>query len=165
MIKLWRDDDISCFTTIQQFKPIHDLFIKYNKIHTIAVLAKDLWENKEICYYLATTPNLDIQLHGWDHVDYSLDYSQISELETKQKLTTAIEYLEEHISKYRREKGMPELKITKFLPPWNKESEMIKRVCQELGLEFDNRIGGEVANFHYWSVDLNTLENRLKENK
>lgn len=159
MIKLWRDDDISCFTTIQQFKPVHDLFIKYNKIHTIAVLAKDLWENKEICYYLAIAKNLNIQLHGWDHVDYTLS----PPLEAEQKLAAAKSYLEEHLSKYRKEKGMPEVKITKFLPPWNHESALIKEICRTIGLEFDNRIGGEVANFHYWSVDLKDLEKRLRE--
>lgn len=139
----YRDDDISKYTDINLITKIHSLFIKYNKIHTVTLEMSGLWDNKVIWYWLMTTPNLDIGLHGWEHKDYSqLDYSEIYF-----DLKSSLNYWNFNIAR-----GKYEPKTIKvFYPPWNKTSENLERVCRDLGLEVDNREGGEVYNLHWWA--------------
>lgn len=171
MIELFRDDDISYLTTIHKFQPFHELFIKYKKTHTIAVLAEKFWDNKEICYYVATAPYLNIGLHGLSHKDYALEANKLHDPKfvlppnsLQVELEEAKKYLEEHINKYRKEKMLPVLRITTFFPPWNRSNKYLEKECSLAGLKVDNRVGGEVVNLHYWSTPLLELEQILKIN-
>jgi peptidoglycan/xylan/chitin deacetylase (PgdA/CDA1 family) len=147
---LWRDDDVSRFTCLHTFKEIHKGFIKRKETHTAAVLMKDLWENQGIFYYLATAPYLEIGLHGWTHKDYStLNYDQCYE-----EIKKSIHYW---VSNSERMVGTAK-KIDTFFAPWNRESEEIKRACQDNGLKFcnvrkGNWNGQNVISFHWWSYE------------
>ena len=68
---IFRDDDISVYTDFILFKQVHEIFKQHKVNHRIAILAKDLWENKELFWYICSEPYLDVQLHGWTHRDYS----------------------------------------------------------------------------------------------
>lgn len=152
MYTLYRDDDISVTSNITLLMKVHELFIKHNRIHTVAVLMKDLWENKEVWYWLQTAPNLEIGLHGWDHQDYG----KLDKVSLWSLLTASLEYWQ-----IRTLRGGYKLRpITTFYPPWNSVSQDLMRVCNSFGLTVDSRVGGEVYNFHYWAL---FEDRRMKE--
>jgi hypothetical protein len=104
---------------------------------------RGLWDNKVIWYWLMTAPNLDIGLHGWIHEDIS--NTPIEHI--RNTIQKSLDYWNFHI-----QRGKYEPKIIKvYYPPWNKSSDDLGGVCRELGLEVDNRVGGEVYNFHWWT--------------
>lgn len=139
-VKLWRDDDINRFTDIQVFLQIHDLFIKYNKVHTCVVEMKDLWENRGLWHLLMTLPNLEITLHCWEHIDYSaMTYEQV-----KSDIKKSLDYF------YSRCNGYKEKTIKLFCPPWNKSSSPIYKACFDLGLVVNDNTDGKTYNFHWW---------------
>ncbi|MHA1167865.1 MAG: polysaccharide deacetylase family protein [Candidatus Hodarchaeales archaeon] len=145
-----RDDDVNVYTCIHEFKKLHQRFIEAGKVHTVAVIMKDLWENHSIFYYLATAPLLEIGLHGWEHKDYS----QLSYNECYEDVKKALNYWEENTS---RMVGKTK-KITTFFAPWNREGESIKKACEDLGLRFcavrkGQWEGKEIRSFHHWSSD------------
>ena len=77
---LFRDDDISKFTDLTLFRKVDELFIRHNKIHTIAVEMEGIWENKGIWNYILTSPVIKVDFHGWTHKDYSkLTYEEIKD--------------------------------------------------------------------------------------
>ena len=156
---MYRDDDIAVTSNINLLLQVHSLFIKYNKIHTIAVLMEDIWENKEVWHWLMTAPNLEICLHGWDHKDYSV----MSEEDIRHDLNLCFDYWKRRLADHKKSY----IPIKKFLPPWNRVSAALIKVCDEFGLEVDNRVGGVVYNFHYWALyepdRMRALEDALKQ--
>ncbi len=149
-MKIWRDDDPSIYTCICEFKKVHQQFIDQGKVHTVAVVMKDLWQNHALFYYLATAPLLEIGLHGWEHKDYS----KLSYEECYQDIKKSLEYWKENTS--RMVERTKDIKI--FFAPWNKESEEIKKACKDLDLEFCNVQKGkwnghEISSFHYWDYN------------
>lgn len=144
MYKMFRDDDICITSNSELIYRVHNLFIKHNKIHTIAVLMDNIWDNKEIWYWMMTAKNLEICLHGWTHTDFS----KMTEQEIREDLTKCFDYWKMRLECHKK----PYIEIKKFLPPWNRVSDTLKKVCSEFGLEVDNRVGGEVYNFHYWAL-------------
>ena len=144
MYKMFRDDDIAVTSNCDLLRRVHELFITRNKVHTIAVLMKDIWENKEVWYWLMTAPNLEICLHGWDHKDFSI----MSEEEIRHDITLALAYWKSRLACHKKEY----IPIKTFLPPWNRISPALIKVSQEFGMAVDNRVGGEVYNFHYWAL-------------
>jgi len=155
---LYRDDDVSKFTDIGLITKIHSLFVKYNKIHTIAVEMDGLWENKVVWYWLMTASNLDVGLHGWTHKDYSILPAEDIELDIQK----SISYWNYNIE---RGKYKPkELKV--FYPPWNKTSSLLEEICGKHGLSVNNEVGGDTYNFHWWTfirpTDFERLEKSLQ---
>jgi len=145
---LFRDDDINVYTDAFRFKELHQRFVREGRVHTVAVIMKDLWENHALFYYLATAPFLEIGLHGWEHKDYSL----LSATECVEDLRKSLDYWQENSIRMTRQCK----EITTFFAPWNKEGEGIKKACQDLGLKFcDVRKGKwngkEVRSFHWWN--------------
>jgi len=154
---LWRDDDCNVYTNITEFKKLHQKFIDAKKVHTVAVIMKDLWNNHALFYYLATAPYLEIGLHGWEHNDYS----EMSYQDCYMDLKNSITYWE---GNYKRMMGVdmvPYHKATRvFFAPWNKDSRHIRSACEALGLEFCSVRKGEwngqnIRSFHHWSVNDN----------
>jgi len=146
---LIRDDDANLYTNSYQFKKIHEQFLKEGKIHTVAVLMKDLWQNHALFYYLATAPSLEIGLHGWEHKDYSL----LSYEECYEDIDKALKYWSENSL---RMVGSCK-PIDTFFAPWNREGENIKKACADLGLKFCNIgkgqwEGKEIISMHHWNV-------------
>lgn len=143
MFKLYRDDDISVTSDLGLLMKVHEQFIRYNRIHTVAVVMKDIWQNKEIWYWLMTARNLDVGLHGWEH----RDYSRMDLIDIEGDITMSLEYWN-----HCRARGKyPHKQIEVFYPPWNKISPALQKACDEFSLALDNRVGGEVFNFHYWA--------------
>jgi len=142
---LYRDDDICKWTDLTEFK----------KLHTCAVLFEGIADNYGLFHYLVTAPLLDVQLHGWRHRDYSV----LSKEEILIDFFRAIAYWNHNVTRrYGKEILDNALKrITTYYPPWNRVHDNIKEACKEAGLKVDNRVGGEVFNFHYWSAKLTDL--------
>ena len=164
---IFRDDDI-CFTQqwttiektggLSRFKMVHDLFIKYGVLHTIAVIANRLEEAKDLVYYIKSNPLIDVQLHGWDHIDYPNNHDLV-----ENHLKMSIETIEKLFGK----------KPTTFYPPWNRTDDFLENCAKKVGLtvsckkiDFERYIGGirepNVINFHYWADEVNLLESVLK---
>jgi hypothetical protein len=155
---IYRDDDINRFVDMQAFLNIHVLFLKYNKVHTCVLEMKDLWGSRGIWHLLMTLPNISIGLHCWSHIDYSV----LTREQARAEIRRALDYYEEKcIAGYGRVKP-----ISTFYPPWNRVSPALKQACEDVGLNVDNRVDGEVFNFHWWEYlnaeALGRLEERLK---
>ena len=147
---LYRDDDINIYTSLWLFMKVDELFQKYNKIHTIAIEVKDLWENKELFNYILRSLSIQVGLHGWTHRDYSImPYEDV--LVDLQK---AIEYWEQRkMGGYGDLVKTPLKKFKTFYPTWNRVSPELKRACDTVGLELDSRErGSDLYSFHYWAL-------------
>ena len=139
---LYRDDDISKYTDLTTIMRIQELFVKYNKIHTVTILMEDLWESRGVWEWLISTPNLDIALHGWNHKDYS----ELCYVDTLEEIRKSLTYWERNLE--RLDLNIP---IKVMYPPWNKSSDKLAMVCDELGLELNVNVDDkEVFNFHWW---------------
>ena len=139
MEKTFRDDDINKYTDVNTLIRIQKLFDEFNKIHTVSVLMEDLQENFGVWYWLMTTPNIDIALHGWRHEDYSsMPYSEILN-----NLKRCLGYW--RVNSARGGYVLKPIKV--FYPPWNKTSDLLVLACQEVGLEL--RVDGDYC-FHWW---------------
>mgnify|MGYP003442795447 FL=1 len=146
---IFRDDDLSYLTKLDDFKRVHSLFEKYNVMHTVAVIAKDLDKNPELVEYLKSNKLIDVQLHCWEHYDMSITDDVT--------LNTDIE------------RAIGELFVLGFdvntlYPPWNKSSAALEEVSSNLGLSVSNKkitlaayircaghVEEDVINFHYWA--------------
>lgn len=153
----FRDDDINRFTDIATFQKIHDLFLKYNKVHTCVVEMKDLWESRGLWHLLMTLPNIEIALHCWEHMDYSIMTCEQARVEIKK----ALDYYNMKCNG-----GYGRIRPIKVMyPPWNRISSDLARACIMNGIMLDNRHDGEILNFHWWSMldnsSLIELENKL----
>ena len=156
---IYRDDDISKYSDLTTLFKIQDLFDKYNKIHTVTILMEDLWESRGVWEWLTTTPNLDIALHGWTHVDYSVMY----DIDIKNHIQGSLDYWNSNLA--RLDKVIP---IKVMYPPWNKSSDILVSECKKLGLEVNVDIDtNRVYNLHWWEYingrNLNKLEEVLKK--
>lgn len=152
---IYRDDDINKHTDLQTLINIQKLFDKYNKVHTVSILMEGLRESYGIWEWLMTTPNIDIALHGWTHIDYSR--------EPIVSFERALNYW------YSGNIRHPKKEIKVFYPPWNKTSTYLEDICGIYGLKVDVNVNPkEVYNFHWWEFihkkDLGKLEAILKEN-
>ena len=159
MYRIFRDDDINRFTDIATFQKIHELFLKYNKVHTCVVEMKDLWESRGLWHLLMTLPNIEIALHCWEHMDYSIMTFEQARVEIQK----ALDYFA-----IRCNGGYGRVKIIKVMyPPWNRISNDLKKACDSCGLILDNRHDNEVLNFHWWeclnSAAFKDLEENLKK--
>ena len=147
---IYRDDDLNVYTDVAIFKSLHNEFIKREQTHTVAVIMKDLWQNHAIFYYINIAPYLSVQLHGWEHKDYStLSYD-----ECFNDLKKSLDYWDTNST---RMMNRPAPKITTFFAPWNKEGENIKKACTDLNLEFCNVQNGtwkgeNIYSFHWWAT-------------
>ena len=146
---IYRDDDPNVFTDAHLFKKLHEQFLKEGKVHTAAVLMKDLWQNHALFYYLATAKDLIIGLHGWEHKDYS----KLSYEECYNDLKTSLDYWKENSTRMTGQ--CKEIKI--FFAPWNRSGENIIKACKDIGLEFCNTQKGPwqdkyIKSLHWWNV-------------
>jgi hypothetical protein len=154
----FRDDDPGVHSNALLFRQVHDLFDKYKKTHSCGVIMRDLWENKELWYLLVTKPNIEICLHGLDHIDYGVaSYEKIVE-----DIKESLEYWRVRVGRgYGADKIKP---IKKFYPPWHSTSTILEKACKDCGLELDARREPDgVFCFHYWeAIDPQRLINLEK---
>lgn len=153
---IYRDDDVNRFTDVNLLIKIQDLFDKHGKIHTVTLEMKDLWENRGVWYWLMITPNINVALHGWEHVDYSVMFYD----EILNHLHVALSYWEEHSKNYDYE--FKPIKV--FYPPWNKVSDDLHKACAECRLEVNDCVDiSKVYNFHWWECIIKEELDRLEE--
>lgn len=154
---IWRDDDISVATDLAQFKAIHELFIKYNVTHTIAVICEDIELNIDLLIYLKITSHIDIQIHCWDHYDITL-YTEVFESDLKKCI--------------KKIKEVFGIDATTYYPAWNRANEENKKAIEANGLTLSkDKISlskylrttnyNGVINFHYWADECKDLEAAL----
>ena len=158
MSKRYRDDDISKYTDITTISKVHDLFVRYNKIHTVTLIMEDLWDSRGVWEWVTTTPGLDIALHGWRHVDYSKMYQE----DVFNHIKISLDHWNVNLA--RLGKAIP-LKI--MYPPWNASSQCLVDTCAHFGLVVNTDIDtSRVVNIHWWEYiegrNLNKLEEILK---
>lgn len=148
----FRDDDVSCDTDILRFRRVQELFDKYKVPHTIALVTKDIEKAPELIKYINLN-NIDVQVHCYEHIDYSLEDNEIF---IQPHLIESISIIKRYFDKT----------PTVFFPPWNNSSEKIVEVASELDLRVSVeklslqafiRAGGgvkeKVVNFHYWAEE------------
>lgn len=156
---IFRDDDIDQNTSVEQLHRIHTLFQQHGVTHTIAVICKDLINNKELVRYLNNTPGYDIQVHCWDHVDL-----------------TQLDCLPKHLKMCVKMFNSCGFKRPKMLyPPWNKADARVVMTAAVFGLNVSNdkmSLSGylkghikDVINFHYWAEECKDLEAALVKYK
>lgn len=164
---IYRDDDICVHTDAHLFKKLHEEFKKRKLTHTVAVTMKDIWNNMAIFYYIITEPYLSVELHGWEHEDYStMDF-----FDCVISLRNCLNYYNKHAT---RILGIiPEdKKITTLFAPWNKSSIDIIKACNHLGLKFCDVPFGEwegesIKSLHWWNVmkEGAIIEDKINFNK
>jgi peptidoglycan/xylan/chitin deacetylase (PgdA/CDA1 family) len=156
---IFRDDDISYFTKLDDFVRVHEIFQRYGVIHTIAVICKDLEKNTELVQYIQDhIKEFDIQVHCWEHTD--LTAAGGDDLwRCKETLLNLFGVV-----------------ATTLYPPWNKTSDLVVSFAENAGLTVSTekitlsqyvRVMGqvkeEVVNFHYWAdFEVILLEPALK---
>lgn len=145
---IFRDDDISWLTNVNEFAKVHEFFNEYKQIHTIALLTKDIEKNPELINYINSQSNIDVQIHGYEHLDFNFT----SERETEFQLAKSIEIIQRFFGK----------KPTTFFPPFNSINTSTISIGVELGLtvsidkvgciyyiKHNSNIVQNVINFHY----------------
>lgn len=152
---IFRDDDVSKDTDLKLFKQVHGLFIKYDVLHTVALICKGIETNAPLLKYLKQQKNIDVQLHAWEHFDFTTD-----PLRLKKELPMAVATITRHFKK----------PVTLY-PPWNKSSSAVEKTAWENKLAINNKkisllqylrgVRGEVINFHSWADECKDLEAAL----
>jgi peptidoglycan/xylan/chitin deacetylase (PgdA/CDA1 family) len=148
---IFRDDDPSLFTRgekFDQFVAFHEVFNRYNVLHTIAMITRDIEKNVPLIEYIKCQKNIDVQLHCVDHIDFTQNHHQV-----EWQLRTAADDIERIFGK----------RPTVFYPTWNKTDAFVDAVAGKLGLKVSwkkitldqfIRVGGDVAedtiNMHFW---------------
>lgn len=152
----WRDDDLNFETDIDKFKAVHELFKKYNVLHTVALICKDIQKEQALIKYINDN-KIDVQVHAWEHADFT----QLTKDEMRVQFKKSIACIKKYFKKT----------PTVFYPPWNRSNAFVEEVATEFGLTVkDQKISlsqylrgttGDVINFHSWSDECKDLEAAL----
>lgn len=147
---IWRDDDISYLTKLEEFKQVQDIFDRNNTRHTIALICKDIEKNPELIDFILTK-DIDVQIHCWEHLPLTEYHDKL------------IDHLSWSISTIQTLFGK---RPTVLYPPWNKSDEMVVAKATDLGLQvstqkitlskyiqYKGKVSDEVINFHYWAYN------------
>jgi peptidoglycan/xylan/chitin deacetylase (PgdA/CDA1 family) len=165
----WRDDDVlytpqigidvGTINYLERFIDTDRLLEQYGVIHEVALLAKGIDENTAWVNYIKAHPHIHVQLHGWEHIDYTKNHDRVRE-----DIVRSLDKIEATFG----------VRPPVWFPPWNRTDEFCNQVCSELGLiPSPNKISlsdfvarptdNVVINFHYWaSCDTDYLEAALK---
>lgn len=160
---IFRDDDISVTTDLAVLKPVHDKFKAAIVMHTIAVIAKDLDQNKDLVAYLKRE-NFDIQLHCWEHINL---------VENKKRLASDIELSLAMFEKCGIDRP------TILACPWNISDSTVIHIAKGYGLEIpvkspsdkcslsyyvshNGNVPHSTVNFHYWDDECKDLDEALR---
>lgn len=146
---VFRDDDISYLTKLNEFRKVHEYFEHYKVTHTLAIITNNIEKNTELVDFINNSNFIDIQVHCHDHLDFAL----LSEDQIKEQLIKSKQVLAEVFD------AVPSI----FYPPFNSVNEKVIKAAKECGLEtsYDKtsalyyvRHNGDVIqkvlNFHYF---------------
>lgn len=157
---IWRDDDISWRTNLNDFKAVHDLFKRYNVLHTIALITGDIEKAPELVAYIKDN-DIDVQFHCIDHIDFTQNIDK-----AKSQIEQGIATIEAVFGK----------RPTVFYPTWNRTNQQVNDIAASVGLNVSSdkislsqyiKVNGDVSekviNFHYWAYeDVILIEPALK---
>lgn len=149
-----------------EFETFHQEFVKRNKVHTLSILFKLLNKDSWLVRYVNNTSNFDIQLHGWEHLNYSLESEKV---------------IRDHIVKsFRKSAELFGILPTVWYLPWNgwvdgKKFELVPRVtkiAKDYGLEvnincehiydvMEKNKKSDTVYFHYWKDKERILVSKL----
>lgn len=149
----WRDDDPALQTRgqkFEQFVAFHENFQKYGVLHTIALITRNIEQNKPLVNYINQhRSEFDVQLHCVDHIDFTNSHDQV-----EWQLKTGADDIERVFGK------RPAI----WFPTWNKTDQFCNSIAKKLGLEPSwkkisvgqyIRVNGDVAedvvNMHFWN--------------
>ncbi len=125
---IFRVDDIRYNTNIKELEALHQVFLKYDRIQTLSLIIKGLYNTPTWHWMKKTwkeTPkNISFQLHGWKSPH--INYDKLSLNEAVKRLRKSIDYW----NTYREE--MPEFR--QFYPPSSLKSYTLYRACEKVGL-------------------------------
>lgn len=162
--KIYREDDLSIETKgerLKRFKAAHALLVKYNVLHTVALICHDIEKNKALVRYMQAEVKrgtMSVQVHCWDHVDLTIDPSRLL-----YELPLCIQSISELFGQ----------RPTTLFPPWNRSNEMVEEIAKANGLKVSNKkmsLSGylkgqneDVINWHSWADEIIDLEAALKK--
>lgn len=123
---IFRDDDIRADSDPVVVAKIHQIFVKYDRVHTLGLQLENLYRtpiwNWMVETYKNTPEYLHFELHCWTHrFYYNLPYEEVVA-----DLQRCIDYW----NLYRGE--MPAFKM--FFPPNSLTSPTLYRACEKVGL-------------------------------
>lgn len=156
---IWRGDDVQQSSDLKLFKQAHELFIKYNVLHTVALICNEIEKNKPLVKYIkqqVKNKSMDVQVHCWNHFEFPKDPVQVDK-----DLPKCIEVIKRLSGK------MPD---TLYLP-WNKSDSVIDAIAwkhhlkssyTKISLEqYLRGVKGTVINWHFWADEVKDLEPAL----
>ena len=157
---IFRNDDVSYKTEVGQFEEVHKLFKKHIILHTVAIICNGIEKNPELIDYINKN-NIDVQIHCWDHIDFTDDYDKMDA-----DIPKCIETITRHF------KHRPLV----VYPPHNKADDRVAEIAKKHGLELSYkkvslsqyiRFNGDtvekVINFHSWALEeIKILEDAMK---
>jgi peptidoglycan/xylan/chitin deacetylase (PgdA/CDA1 family) len=165
-----RDDDVPQVTSIEKFEEINNEFIRYDKIHTMSILASQLSMRTDFVDWVLGQNNVNFALHGWNHVAYA----ELSDDKIKEHIEMSLEAFDEYLhfvptdwylpwngwTKELEFRGVPRIK--KIAKSYNLR---VNEKCEYIGKVVKNNIKSEVVYFHHWDDrDLPLLKKLLEEN-
>lgn len=146
---IFRNDDVSRLTNLDEFKQVDALFIEYKVDHHIALIAKDLEKHPELISYIKDNKHIKVHVHCNEHIHF------IKEENTgklKSDLLSAIKTIKEVFDQ----------QPVYWFPPWNEINDKTLEIAKGVGLipsfekfSLDRFINNEghmagVLNFHSW---------------
>lgn len=151
---IYRDDDLPQAISLSKLNEIQHLFLEHDKIHTMTILCNNLDSNVDFVNFVNNTENIDLALHGWTHVNYSM----MDEVNIREDIEKSLEMMNKCFG----------VKPTKWYLPWNGWIQDIgfdgvPRVAK-IALEYDLEVNhecehinhflqgrkSEVVYFHHW---------------
>lgn len=132
---------------MDRFIWVDRLLENYGVKHTIAVVARDINLAPQLVNYIRNQPNIEVQLHGWEHRDYTVHHDLIAE-----HLKLSVKEMEKHLG----------VRPTIWYPPWNHVDDKMREHAANIGLTISyekislsqyirKETEAEVVLFHYWA--------------
>lgn len=119
-----RDDDVFIRPNFEKFKITHETILDFtNVLHVTAIVCDSQWEPSVLGYIKreADRGAIEIQLHGWSHIDYAL----LTEDEVRSHFTQSFDWLRCTFG----------VQPTIWYTPWGANTPMLERVSTEFGMK------------------------------
>lgn len=152
-----RDDDLPQNIPLERMKLFHDIFIEYDKIHTMAIIASQLEKREDFVNWVNTIDHKDLTLHGWNHTSYP----EMKDDDIRNHLSLSIDAFNKYFN------IIPKM----WYLPWNGWTKelgftgipRVKKIAEEFGISVNekavnigNLIKGDekcdVVYFHAWQL-------------
>jgi len=118
-----RDDDVFIRPSFGKFKDTHETILDFpNALHVCAIVCDSQWEPGVLEYirHEKIRGKIEIQLHGWSHIDYA----KRSPDEMREHMKMSFDWLHDHLW----------AKPTIWYTPWGAHTPLMDEVAAEFGL-------------------------------